>query len=91
MRRLLKITLLVGVLTLALSAPALAQTDDDDYTPDVGGITATRDETGSSTGRLPFTGSDDTPSMVIVGLALAAVGAVAVVATRRRAQVVART
>jgi LPXTG-motif cell wall-anchored protein len=90
MRRLLKITLLVGVLTLALSAPAMAQTDDD-YTPDVGGITATREESGSSTGRLPFTGSDDAPSLIIVGLGLAAIGAVAVVAARRRSEVVART
>ncbi len=94
MRRVLKITLLVAALTLALGIPAaMAQTDDDYTPPTVGGITATRTDTDTGTttsGRLPFTGSDNTPSMVLIGLGAIAVGGIVVIATRRRSQVLAR-
>ncbi len=91
MRRLLKITLLVAVLTVALGAPAaLAQTDDDYTPPPPGGVTVSKTDPGAPSGRLPVTGSDNTPSLVLIGLVAIAVGGIVVVAARRRSQVLAR-
>jgi len=93
MRRLLKITLLVAVLTVAFGVPAaVAQTDDDYTPPSVAGISVTR--TGSGTdpgsGQLPYTGSGNAPSLALIGLGAIAVGGIVVVAARRRSQVLAR-
>lgn len=90
MRRLLKVTLLMAVFLVALGAPALAQTDD--YTPQVGGLVVTDpvEVGGIRVGRLPFTGSDNTPSLVLTGLGVIAAGGVIVIATRRRSEVLQR-
>jgi LPXTG-motif cell wall-anchored protein len=73
-----------------MASTAFAQEDTPD--PDVGGISVTRTETGGTTsGRLPFTGSsDNTPSMVLIGLSAVAVGGVLVVGVRRRQAVLQR-
>jgi LPXTG-motif cell wall-anchored protein len=63
----------------------------DDYTPEVAGEVATQTGTGTATGQLPFTGSNDSPSWILVGLVLTAIGAIFVVATRRRASVARRS
>ena len=59
--------------------------------PEPGGIEAISIDTsaGSRRGRevLAFTGSSDTPSYVLIGIAALVVGAVLVVAARRRSQV----
>jgi LPXTG-motif cell wall-anchored protein len=90
----LKITLLVAVFLVALGVPAFAQTqgDDDDYTPpaEVGGTVVTRGQGDPGTGQLPRTGSNNTPSLVLIGLGAIAVGGVIVVASRRRSQVLTR-
>ncbi len=90
MRRMLKLTLLVTVFVIALAAPALAQATDD-YTVTVGGEVVTRADGGTGSGQLPFTGSNNTPSLVAIGLAAVVVGGVIVVAARRRSQVLVRT
>jgi LPXTG-motif cell wall-anchored protein len=92
MRRLVKITLLVAVFVVALGVPAFAQTTGDDYTPQVGGSQVTRTGAATATkGRLPFTGSDNAPSLALIGLCAIAVGGVLVVAARRRSELLQRT
>jgi LPXTG-motif cell wall-anchored protein len=100
MRRVLTSLLLAtlgAMLAVGLMASAaFAQEDTPPVTtPEVGGITVTRtdgvDVGGSSTGRLPFTGSsDDTPSLVLIGLSAIAVGGVIVIGARRRQAVLQR-
>src|SRR5262245_17677156 len=82
----------VGGVSAAAEPPDVGGITADDYTPpDVGGqVVTSGGGTGTSTGQLPFTGSNDTPSWVLVGLALTALGVLFVVATRRRAAVVRR-
>ena len=93
MRKMLKIMLLMAVFLVALSVPAFAQTttNPDDYTPppSVGGEVVTRGS-GTAAGQLPYTGSNNTPSLVFIGLATIAAGGVIVVAARRRSQVLTR-
>jgi LPXTG-motif cell wall-anchored protein len=89
----LKITLLVAVFLVALGVPAFAQTTNpDDYSPpaEVGGTVVTRGQGDPGTGQLPRTGSNNTPSLVLIGLGAIAVGGVIVVASRRRSQVLTR-
>ena len=91
MLRLLRVMLLVAVFLVAFGVPAVAQTTNaDNYTPvSVGGTSAVR-VGGASAGRLPFTGSNDTPSFALVGIGAIALGAVMVVAAQRRSQVAQR-
>jgi LPXTG-motif cell wall-anchored protein len=86
-RRLLSVMMLAGLLMLGvLAASAAAQ---EDYTPEVGGTQVTRpSDPGSSSGsNLPFTGSSDTTLFVFAAAALVSVGAIFVLGTRRRAEV----
>ncbi len=63
----------------------------DDYTPGVAGASVTVTQGAFDPGgKLPFTGSNDSPSWALLGLALAAIGTVLVLAARRRAQVLQR-
>ena len=86
----LTITLLMALFVVALSVPAFAQTAaDDDYTPvDPGSGAVSR---RASKGRLAYTGSEGTTSLVFIGLAGLAAGVVMVVGARRRSQVLIRT
>jgi LPXTG-motif cell wall-anchored protein len=57
---------------------------------DVAGTVVTRitvQVAGNTSGRLAFTGSSDTPTYVLIGFGVLAVGVVLVVASRRRARV----
>jgi LPXTG-motif cell wall-anchored protein len=99
MRRVLTSLLLAtlgAMLAVGLMASAaFAQEDTPPVTtPEVGGITVTRTEgtdPGGTSGRLPFTGSsDDTPSLVLIGLSAIAVGGVIVIGARRRQAVLQR-
>jgi LPXTG-motif cell wall-anchored protein len=55
---------------------------------DAAGVTEFNVEAANaSTGKLAFTGSSDTPSYVLIGIAAVVLGAVLVVAARRRSQV----
>lgn len=94
MRRLLTSLLLatLGAMLLVgiMASTAFAQTTPD---PDSGvaGTSVTRTEgQGTATGQLPYTGSDGTPSLVLIGLSAIAVGGVIVVGVRRRQAVLQR-
>lgn len=76
-----------------MASAAFAQEDTPPVTvPDVAGISVTRTEgtDPGTSGRLPFTGSDNTPSMVLIGLSAVAVGGVLVLGVRRRQAVLQR-
>jgi LPXTG-motif cell wall-anchored protein len=83
------LTLIVLTVGLTLGVFAATAGAQDDYTPEVGGTVVT--EAPSSTGTLPFTGSSNTGSYVLLGLAGIALGGALVIATRRRDEVLHRS
>lgn len=92
MRKLLMTAVAIGVFVVALAAPAGAQVYPP---PSVGGITAEQPSpqpgapSAGGGGTLPFTGSDAV-SLALIGAGAVAVGAVFVVAARRRQRVLSR-
>ena len=92
MRRFLALMVLAGVLTIGGFASSAFAQEEDTPPPEVGGTTVV-EVRGSTTGdpSLPFTGSTDTGTYVLVGLAIAALGGVLVVAGRRRDEVLSRS
>lgn len=86
MRRILSLTVMAGILTVgAFSSIAFAQ---DTPEPEVGGTVVTR---GVGSASLPFTGSTSTGTWVLVAAAIVLVGALLVIAGRRREDVLTRS
>lgn len=91
MRRLLMLIVVATVLTLGVVASS-AGAQDTPPPSDVGGTVVTRDPgTETSAGSLPLTGSTGTGTYVLLGLGLAALGGVLVVAGRRHGHVLNRS
>jgi len=84
-------------ISAVLSTVAVAAAQVYPPTTEVAGTTVTRgtepatEVAGASASRLPFTGSDNSLTYLLVGLAAIGIGTVLIVAFRRRAEVLARS